>query len=195
MPFITEEIWQSFPHEGLSIMTQPFPTEKSDWANAEAEQEFSILQSFINTARTARALLNVSSAQTPFIYAMSNQDKVITTLDSLKPYIESILRSSLETNNRLPPPRTLELPAGNGITLGVQVPNQVDLQQVVKKIQKQLGGKKKEIQRLESRLSSPNFKEKAENSVKQESEDRLIKLNDVRIELYLAEQQLASMLS
>ena len=176
-------------------MTQPFPTEKPEWANAEAEQNFSILQPFINTARTAQALLNISSSQTPFIYAMSNQDKVTKTLDSLKPYIESILRSSLETNNQLLPPRTLELPAGNGITLGIQVPNQVDLQQVVKKIKKQRGEKEKEVQRVESRLSSQNFMEKAEPSVIQESKDRRTKLDDERVELYLAEQQLESMLN
>ncbi|HSF11237.1 MAG TPA: valine--tRNA ligase, partial [Nitrospirales bacterium] len=36
MPFVTEEIWQSFPHSGQSVMTQPFPTEKLEWADAEA---------------------------------------------------------------------------------------------------------------------------------------------------------------
>jgi valyl-tRNA synthetase len=194
MPFITEEIWQSFPHNGVSIMTQAFPTDKPEWTNAEAEQEFLILQSCIDTARTARALLNVSSSQTPCIYVMSSQAHVTSTLNSLTPYIESILRSSLETNTHTLPPRTLELPAGHGITLGIQVPNQVDLQHVVKKIKKQLTEKDKEIQRLKSRLASPNFKEKAEKSVIEESESRLVTLNAMQTELGLAEQQLASML-
>jgi valyl-tRNA synthetase len=92
------------------------------------------------------------------------------------------------------PPRTLELPAGNGITLGIQVPDQVNIQQVHKKIQKQLEQKEREEKRLESRLSSPNFKEKAEDSVIQESRDRLAKLNNERIELFIAEQQFAKML-
>ena len=126
---------------------------------------------------------------------MSNQDNITTTLKSLAPYIDSILRSSLEMGTWDIPPRTLELPAGNGITLGIQIPDQVDLQQVHKKIQKQHGEKEKEIQRLESRLASPNFKEKADPSVIEESQNRLTKLNDDRMSLHLAEQQFANFLS
>jgi valyl-tRNA synthetase len=193
MPFITEEIWQSFPHEGQSIMTQPFPTEKPEWANAEAEQAFSLLQSFINTARTTRALLNISSSQTPFVYGTSTHDEDTATLTSLKPYIESILRSSVITDNLIPPLRTLRLPSGHFSTIGIPVPNEIDLQEVVKKIQKQIGEKEKEVQRLESRLSSPDFKEKAEPSVIQESEGRRTKLADELDILNITEQQLTSM--
>ena len=56
MPFITEEIWQSFPHEGLSIMTQPFPTEQQDWSNSQAEQDFhstpSLCDNYPNRSRS-----------------------------------------------------------------------------------------------------------------------------------------------
>jgi valyl-tRNA synthetase len=195
MPFITEEIWQSFPHQGQSIMTRPFPTEKPEWANAEAEQAFLLLQSFINTVRTARALLNISSSQTPFVYGTSIRDEDTATLITLKPYIEPLLRSSLKTDKIIPPPRTLQLPSGHFSTIGIPVPNEIDLQQVVKKIQKQIGEKEKEAQRLESRLSSPDFKEKAEPSVIQESEDRRIKLVDELDILNMTEQQIASMTS
>jgi len=138
--------------------------------------------------------LNISSSQSPFIYVDSIHDKVTTTINSLKPYMDSLLRSSVETVE-LTPNHTLKLPAGDGITLGIQVPNLIDLQQVVKKIQKQMGEKKKEIDRLESRLSSTNFIEKAEPSVIEESKVRLTKLNDDWDVLYLAEQQLATMLN
>ena len=193
MPFITEEIWQSFPHEGPSIMTQPFPTEKPEWIDAEAEQVFSLLQAFVNTARTGRAFLNLSSAQTPSIYGASAQANDTAILTFLAPYIESILRSSVITDQGIPPLRTLQLPSGHFSTIGIPVPDEVDLQAVVKKIQKQIGEKEKEVQRLGSRLSSPEFREKAEPSVIQESEDRRTKLVDELGILNLTERQLASM--
>jgi valyl-tRNA synthetase len=193
MPFITEEIWQSFPHEGQSIMTQPFPTEKAEWANAEAEQAFSLLQSLINTVRTARALLNISSAQTPWVYGRSIRDKDIAPLTALKPYIESLLCSSLETSNLNTPHRTLELPCSHFYTIGIEVPIEIDLKQVIKKVQKQIGEKEKEVQRLEGRLASPEFREKAEPSVIQESEDRRAKIQDELDLLKITEQQLTSM--
>ena len=31
MPFITEEIWQTLPHEGASIVRKPYPTARADW--------------------------------------------------------------------------------------------------------------------------------------------------------------------
>jgi valyl-tRNA synthetase len=192
-PFITEEIWQFFPHEGQSIMTQPFPTEKPEWADAEAELAFSHLQSFINTARTGRALLNISSTQTPILYGRSTHDEDNAILTSLKPHIESLLRSSMIMDNLIFPPRTLELPSGHFSTIGIPVPIEIDLQQVVKKIQKQIGEKAKEVQRLDSRLSSSDFREKAERSIIQESENRRTKLVDELDILNITEQQLASM--
>ncbi|HNP30234.1 MAG TPA: valine--tRNA ligase [Nitrospirales bacterium] len=193
MPFITEEIWQSFPHAGQSIMTQPFPTEKPEWADAEAEQAFSVLQSFVNTARTGRAFLNISPSQTPSVYGVSTHAHATATLGFLTPYIESILRSSVITDQGIPPLRTLQLPSGQFITIGIPVPDEIDLLEVVKKIQKQIGEKDKEVQRLGSRLSSPEFREKAEPSVIQESEDRRTKLGDELDILNMTQQQLASM--
>ncbi|HSF09389.1 MAG TPA: valine--tRNA ligase, partial [Nitrospirales bacterium] len=193
MPFITEEIWQSFPHEGPSIMTQPFPTAKPEWVNAEAEEAFLLLQAFVNTARTGRAFLNISSAQTPSIYGASTQVNDTAILAFLVPYIESILRSSVITDQAIPSLRTLQLPSGHFSTIGIPVPNEIDLHEVVKKIQKQIGEKEKEVQRLGSRLSSPEFREKAEPSVIQESEDRRTKLIDELGILNMTEQQLASM--
>ncbi|GJL68134.1 MAG: valine--tRNA ligase [Nitrospirales bacterium] len=193
MPFITEEIWQSFPHEGPSIMTQPFPTEKPEWVNAEAEQAFLLLQAFVNTARTGQNFLNISSTQTPSIYGASTQANHTATLTLLAPYIESILRSSVITDQEIPSLRTLQLPSGYFSTIGIPVPKEIDLPKVVKKIQKQIGEKEKEVQRLGNRLSSPEFREKAEPSVIQESEDRRTKLVDELGILNMTEQQLASM--
>jgi valyl-tRNA synthetase len=193
MPFITEEIWQSFPHEGPSIMTQPFPSAKPEWVNAEAEQAFLFLQAFVNTARTGRAFLNISSAQTPSIYGASTEVNDTAILTFLAPYIESILRSSVITDQGIPSLRTLQLPSGHFSTIGIPVPNEIDLHEVVKKIQKQIGEKEKEVQRLGSRLSSSEFRQKAEPSVIQESEDRRTKLFDELGILNTTEQQLVSM--
>ncbi|MCX7912946.1 MAG: valine--tRNA ligase, partial [Thermodesulfovibrionales bacterium] len=38
MPYITEEIWQSLPHEGESIMVAPFPVQRPEWNALQAEE-------------------------------------------------------------------------------------------------------------------------------------------------------------
>jgi valyl-tRNA synthetase len=192
MPFITEEIWQSFPHIGKSIMTQPFPIEKPEWANPKTEQDFSFLQVFISRVRNTRTLLNISSTQELYLWGNSTHTEDLTTLSLLKPYIEFLLKASLKLDQHQPPD-ALQLPSGRHSTVNIQIPKDIDCKQVIKKIQKQIGEKGKEIQRLESRLSSSAFREKAESSVIQESENRRAKIQDELDILNITEKQLASM--
>ena len=196
MPFITEEIWQSFPHEGLSIMTQPFPTEHQNWSNSQAEQDFSLLQAFVTTTRTGRALLNIPANQPLTIFGTTTNQDETASLKNLQPYIQSILRSTLtlaQTTN-WPSDRILQLVTGN-LTVGIPVEPKLDLQQVVKKVKKQIEAKHKECSRLQDRVASPSFREKAEASVIQESEERATSLRQELTLLTSSEQQLATMLN
>ncbi len=195
MPFITEEIWQTFPHEGLSIMTQPFPVDKPDWENFQAEHEFSLLHTFVATTRTGRTLLNLPINQTSSLLGTATIDNDTESLKTLKPYIESILRSSLDITptTSWPSERILRLVNGN-LTVGIPVQNNLDLQQVVKKVKKQVEAKDKECRRLQDRLSSSKFREKAEASIIQESEERLRSLRQESSLLKDSQQQLATML-
>jgi valyl-tRNA synthetase len=196
MPFITEEIWQSFPHEGLSIMTQPIPTEHQDWSNSQAEQDFSLLQAFVTTTRTGRALLNIPANQPLTIFGTTTNQDEAASLQNLQPYIQSILRSTLTLAQTTdwPSARTLQLVTGN-LTVGIPVEPKLDLQQVVKKVKKHIEAKHKECSRLQDRVASPSFRKKAEASVIQESEKRVTSLRQELTLLTSSEQQLATMLT
>jgi valyl-tRNA synthetase len=196
MPFITEEVWQSFPHDGLSIMTQPFPTEHQDWTNTQAEQEFSLLQAFVTTTRTGRALLNIPANQPLTILGTTTNDEEAANLQTLQPYIQSILRSTLTLaqTKDWPSDRILQLVKGN-LTVGIPVEPNLDLQQVVKKVKKQIEAKHKECSRLQDRVASPSFREKAEPSVIEESEERVTSLRQELTLLTSSKQQLATMLT
>jgi valyl-tRNA synthetase len=196
MPFITEEIWQSFPHEGLSIMTQPFPTEHQEWSNSQAEQDFSLLQTFVTTTRTGRALLNIPANQPLTIFGTTTNQDETGNLQNLQQYIQSILRSTLTLaqTKDWPSDRILQL-VNRNLTVGIPVELNLDLQQVVKKVKKQIEAKHKECSRLQDRVASPSFREKAEASVIRESEERVTSLRQELTLLTSSEQQLATMLT
>lgn len=59
MPFITEEIWQSLPHEGESIMISAWPTVSQELNFAQSEEEFEIIMDAIKAIRNRRAEMNV----------------------------------------------------------------------------------------------------------------------------------------
>ena len=195
MPFITEEIWQSFPHNGTSIMTQPFPTENPDWFEEDVEKAFLLLQDFVTTTRTGLALLNIPTNQIDQLWGTTTNEKDTACLKALNPHVESILRSKLHITEQegWPSGHILRLVTGT-LTVGIPVKSERGLDQIVKKVQKQISEKEKDYARIQSRISSPTFLEKAEPSVIQESETRLVNLRQELALLTNSEQQLTSML-
>ena len=59
MPYITEEIWQSLPHEGESIMVSSWPVYDQSLSFPEAEEELLGLVEVIRGVRNRRAEMNV----------------------------------------------------------------------------------------------------------------------------------------
>lgn len=59
MPFITEEIWQSLPHEGVSIMLADYPKFSHEFVDANAENSVKSMIDVIKGVRNRRAEMNV----------------------------------------------------------------------------------------------------------------------------------------
>ncbi|MEG1614761.1 MAG: valine--tRNA ligase [Oscillospiraceae bacterium] len=59
MPFITEEIWQTLPHDGETIMTAAYPEFDEALCFADDEAEFERIMSAIRAIRNRRAEMNV----------------------------------------------------------------------------------------------------------------------------------------
>ena len=59
MPFITEEIWQSLPHEGVSIMLADYPKFSHEFVDANAENSVKSMIDIIKGVRNRRAEMNV----------------------------------------------------------------------------------------------------------------------------------------
>ena len=64
MPFITEEIWQSLPHEGESIMISEWPKYDPALENAEAEAQMGNIMEAIRAVRARKAEINVPTKKT-----------------------------------------------------------------------------------------------------------------------------------
>ena len=59
MPFITEEIWQSMPHDGNSIMTAEYPKFAENLYNIDIENDMKSILDLIKAVRNRRAEMNV----------------------------------------------------------------------------------------------------------------------------------------
>ena len=79
-------------------------------------------------------------------------------------------------------------------TVGTEITQDIDLHRVLDRIKKQMQEKQKETTRLQKRLASKDFTEKAEPNVIQESESRLQALTQEITLLESSQHQLSSIL-
>ncbi|NGZ03065.1 MAG: valine--tRNA ligase [Nitrospira sp. WS238] len=195
MPFITEELWQTLPHQGQSIVTQTYPTEDPSWNSSEAEQLFALIEQTVNLARTGRVLLNYSPGQ-PITCYLSHEDAAKQTLLNQVVSHAAHLGRGTFTNSAhasWPAHQLLRLVA-EGLSVGITVTGDVDLQKALDRLDKQLSEVERESQRLSGKLNSPDFVSKAPPEVIADHQDRLRSLElDSRM-LSSSEQQLRSML-
>ena len=196
MPFLTEEIWQTMPHQGDSLVRQPFPVATNEWENPEAEQTFAIIEQIVTTVRTGRALLDYAPSKALTIMVTAKDPEEIARLNEVRNHVAHLCRGTvaIADQDTWPAGRILHLAVGS-FTIGVTIEGEVDLNKALTRIQKQSETKQKEATRLHGRLASPDFAAKASPDVVQESIDRLDLLTAELSLFASSEQQLRKMVS
>ncbi|MCS6949840.1 MAG: valine--tRNA ligase [bacterium] len=165
MPYITEEIWQSLPHEGESIMVAPFPTEHPEWHAPQAEER---MERLIEAVRTVRALrteigFDISLKANVFVVPTSAE------ASSLLREYEGVIR----TLQRVEPMMLVDaLPEGvkavaahcdlADVYLQLEA---VDLEKERQRVHKELAALQKELERVQSRLGNEQFLQRAPREV------------------------------
>ncbi len=195
MPFLTEEIWQTLPHQGESIVVQRYPTHEAAWMAPEMDQRFTLLEQTIGLVRSSRVLLNYPPGQPITFYVSHDEPQRQAHLDQLKPYLAHLGRGTVE----LTP--TATWPSGNllrlvieGLSVGILVAGDVDLNKALDRLLKQQSEQTKEMERLEGKLRNQEFTAKAPPEVITDHQDRLASLRRDQIMLASSEQQLRAML-
>ena len=196
MPFLTEEIWQTIPHQGESLVRQPFPAATQEWENAEAEQTFAVIEQIVTTIRTGRALLDYGPSQSLTILITSKDPDELARLNEARDHVAQLCRGTVTITDQetWPAGRILHLAVGN-FMVGLTIEGEVDLNKALTRINKQAQAKQKEATRLQGRLGSPDFAAKASPEVVQESKDRLTLLTAELSLFASSEQQLRKMVS
>src|SRR5262245_31297518 len=195
MPFITEEIWQTLPHTGDTIVTQPYPTPLPAWDDASAENSFSVLEQSIGLIRTARVLLNYPPGQGVRVFVTHDDLAASATLVTLKQDLAHLGRGQISPIpiSQWPTSNILRLVTG-GITVGMSVEGTVDLKKSLDRLMKQIAETDRESQRLDGKLKSTDFVSKAPPEVITDHQNRLHALSRARAMLTSSEQQLHAML-
>jgi valyl-tRNA synthetase len=195
MPFISEEIWQTLPHEGETIVTQSYPVPQTHWHEPSAEETFRLFEQSIGLIRTARVLLNYPPGQEVRVFVTHEEPAASATLVTLERNLAHLGRGRISPLpiSQWPTSNVLRL-ITDGITMGVSVEGDVDLKKALDRLEKQIAETDKESERLDGKLSSADFVSKAPPEVITDHRDRLRALSRDRAMLTSSEQQLRTML-
>ncbi len=163
MPFVTEEVWQSLPHDGMSVMLAPWPEFDPALASPEDEMRTEILLAAIRAVRSRRAEMNVPPGRRAKLY-----------VESVSP---ELFRAGEEFFRRLAGASAVE-PVEKGFDLEgavrvitpdcrITIPlgDLVDLEAERARLRKELEAAEKQIAAVQAKLSNEGFLAKAPENV------------------------------
>ncbi len=187
MPFVTEEIYQSLPHDKESINVETWP-DKIEFDSKENEKEFvDLALSIIVKVREIKQEYNMKPSNPLAISIVDEQGSVIDLSDDYKRIIDRMCHVNFETiEDEDILSRTLEK-----AILRVRMGDLVDYNEEKEKLEKEIDRLQKEIKRASGMLNNPNFVSKAPQAkVDQEK----VKLASYEDQLHMTQANLEEIL-
>ena len=172
MPFITEEIWQTLPHEGESIMISDWPVYSDELNFADDEIEMERIITAIKAIRNRRAEMNVAPSKKAKVYIATSY---IDTFEKAGVFM-SRLASASETQVGA----EFEIEQAVSIVTAdakIYIPmgELIDFEAEKARLNKELEATQKDLDFVNNKLNNKNFVEKAPANVVQAQRDAAAK--------------------
>lgn len=189
MPFVTEEIYLSLPHEKESLNVESWPTEIEFGYTKEEKEEMEMVMSTIETVREIKSSYNIKPSKEISISLRKEDNSYIEISKDAQAMLSKMCHAQnvddLNTDDVLS--RNVE-----HAILSCAMNELVDYKEEQVKLQGEIERLNKEIKRASGMLNNPGFVNKApEAKVQQERE----KLEKYKEQLALTEKQLEEITS
>ena len=175
MPFITEEIWQTLPHEGESIMISEWPVYKDEYDFSVEEQEMDRIMEAVRAIRNRRAEMNVPpSKKAKYYIATAHKDtfeKAGIFMQRLASCAEAEIGDSFEIDDAV---CIVTTDAKIYIPLG----ELVDFEKEIARLNKEKEKVLKDLEFIDKKLNNENFVAKAPKAVVDGQREAAQKLRD-----------------
>jgi valyl-tRNA synthetase len=191
MPFLTEELWQTMPHEGESIVVARYPAFESALADATAESQVEMIQDVIVKVRNIRSEMNVDTKQAVVVRMATEDQAVANLLTGARDYIFKLATvSQLDIVPRLQGNKLAAQAVAAGCELEVPLEGLIDRDAERTRLTRELEKVRKEIDGLDRKLSNASFVENAPAHVVDENRRRLKDYQDQAAKLTSALERL-----
>jgi valyl-tRNA synthetase len=168
MPFLTEELWHQLPQRAgaKSIALERYPEARHEWRNAEALEEFALVQEVIQSVRAIRADMKLDPKKRLAAEISSEAGRI---RDTVKANLDGILRLALLTELTI---TDAKLPqSGGGLRstalFDVRVPyiETVDVAGELMRLKKERERLLKDIASKERQLGDETFRSRAPGKI------------------------------
>ena len=162
MPFITEEIWQTLPHDGETIMKSQWPEFNSDLVFTEEEKQMDMIMDAIRAVRNRRAEMNVPPSRKAHVYIATEKkeifEKAIVFMQKLASASDVSVGDSFEIAGSV---SIVTADCKMYIPMG----DLVDFEAERKRLLKEKEAAEKKLAQINGKLNNPGFLSKAPQNV------------------------------
>jgi len=189
MPFITEEIWQSLPHEGDALIVAKWPEYSDALAFKAEEEQMESVMNAIRAIRNRRAEMNVPPSKKAALYILTAKPRIFHEGEGFLQrlaYADAVTLLEKEPENLDGMVTITTADAKLYIPMG----QLVDVEKEIARITKELEGQQKFLSSLQAKLSNEKFVSRAPEAVVAAEREKAAKTADLIAQL---EQSLEAM--
>ncbi|MFQ5455123.1 MAG: valine--tRNA ligase [Nitrospirota bacterium] len=190
MPFITEEIWQSLPHDGESILLRSYPEADERLIDDGVDKEMEIVKGIISTIRNIRGEMNISPSRELNLFLIVKKDDMITVINTNINDIKRLAKlSDIKIGKDIERPKRSRMSIFSEIEVIIPLEGVIDLEKERERLKRELIKCEKEIIRSTNKLANEDFKSKARKEIVEKEEIKRNRLIDKRskVKRYLKE--------
>ena len=177
MPFITEEIWQTLPHKGDSIMISEFPANKEDFNFPTEEETMRVIIDAIRAIRNRRAEMNVPPSKKAKIYIKTSKRSCFENKEHF--FVKLAGASQVELTENSFTDNSVQI-ITDSAEIAIPMSEIVDTAAEKERLTKELLEAEKEIERAQGKLNNPEFTGKAPEKVVNAERDKVLKFSEIK---------------
>ena len=189
MPFITEEIWQSLPHEGDALIVAQWPAFSKNLQFKTEEDQMESVMEAIRAIRNRRAEMNVPPSKKAELHILTSKPEIFTEGEGFMQrlaYADKVIILDKEPANL----DGMVCCATSIAKLYIPMGQLVDVAKELERISKELEKAQKNLDSLEAKLSNENFTSRAPEAVVADIRDKAEKAKELIVQLKQSEEAL-----
>ena len=166
MPFVTEEIWQSVPHVGESLVVATYPTVHPEQMDEKAAEEMEFLMDFIRSVRTVRNEMNTPLSKPINIIAKVSDAAHYEILKENESYIARFSNpEEFVYGEEVEAPSDAVTSVITGAEIYLPLAGLINIEDEIARLEKEAEKLQQEVDRVEKKLSNEKFVAKAPAAV------------------------------